>query len=601
MLLLAALLCVLSAVCLCIPLSVKADGETTEGSMTLHKSGATTLLSQLSYVDTLITSATSVEIEMRLGKTGERVFGVGFFSGNTKTVFYNTDKLIQFGACTDGLTYFENASQRTSSISDIYNDSVYEDCLFGARTTFRLELDADGSLTVSAKLTETQEDYLRLGGNTETYKKLSADFIELHKFENFYGSGFVGQGCYVGFYFNKNNMVGEEVTLYSIVLKDSENNIFFGDNFYYFAKDGNYDNGYYRIMSDTVREALDKRTLTVTRVNEFVYPYIDVSGIPQEVYIGEVYDISADFPNYGESAVKTLSITLPDGQTETPAGPEAYTFEQNGLYTLKYGCDDATKTVEVYSKYKSTQPTYVTDFSSPWNEERVETAGAAIVDSQLVLNAQQNSPALFLTKGYSETFILTFSLCSLSGTDGTVSAVFGRVGNSAYRFTFTDTEIIYTDNEGNTTQFAVSQNYIDAIGNKGNSLIVRLEKIGDTVTVAAITSEEPAEKLNIALASVSGVKNVVGQAGIEVAGTDASAAVGKFQFVNMTTVVNDNTTVEAPVVTPDPGEPTDPPGEDDPNNANDLLWVWILVGCIGVATVAGIMVILIFRKKKIQK
>lgn len=600
MLLFVALLCFLSAVWLYIPLSVKADGET-EGSMTLKKSGATPLASQLSYVDTLITSASSVEIEMRLGQTGERVFGVGFFSENTSTVYDSANKLIQFGACTDGLTYYENGVQVTSSISDIYNDTIYTDCLFGARTTFRLELDADGSLTVSAKLTETQEDYLQLGGDTETYQKLSAEFTVLHEFENFYGSEFVGQGCYVGFYFNKNNMVGEEVTLYSIVLKDSENNIFFGDNFYYFAKDDNYDNGYYRIMSGTVRAALNDGTLAVTRVNEFVYPYIDVSGIPQEVYIGEVYDISADFPNYGESAVKTLSITLPDGQTETPAETEAYTFEQNGLYTLKYGCDDATKTVEVYSKYKSTQPTYVTDFSSPWNEERVETAGAAIVNSQLVLNAQQNNPALFLTKGYSETFILTFSLCSLSGTDGTFSAVFGRVGNSAYRFTFTDTEIIYTDNEGNRTPFAVSQNYIDAIGDQENPLIVRLEKIGDTVTIAAIAGEEPAEKLNIALASVSGVKNVVGQAGIEVTGTDASAAVGKFQFVNMTTVVNDNTTVEAPEVTPDPGEPTDPPGEDDPNNANDLLWVWILVGCIGVAAVAGIAVVLILRKKKIQK
>lgn len=600
MLLFVALLCFLSAVWLYIPLSVKADGET-EGSMTLKKSGATPLASQLSYVDTLITSASSVEIEMRLGQTGERVFGVGFFSENTSTVYDSANKLIQFGACTDGLTYYENGVQVTSSISDIYNDTIYTDCLFGARTTFRLELDADGSLTVSAKLTEPEDSFLSLGGSSETYQKLSAEFTVLHEFENFYGSEFVGQGCYVGFYFNKNNMVGEEVTLYSIVLKDSENNIFFGDNFYYFAKDDNYDNGYYRIMSGTVRAALSDGTLAVTRVNEFVYPYIDVSGIPQEVYIGEVYDISADFPNYGESAVKTLSITLPDGQTETPAETEAYTFEQNELYTLKYGCDDATKTVEVYSKYKSTQPTYVTDFSSPWNEERVETAGAAIVNSQLVLNAQQNNPALFLTKGYSETFILTFSLCSLSGTDGTFSAVFGRVGNSAYRFTFTDTEIIYTDNEGNRTPFAVSQNYIDAIGDQENPLIVRLEKIGDTVTIAAIAGEEPAEKLNIALASVSGVKNVVGQAGIEVTGTDASAAVGKFQFVNMTTVVNDNTTVEAPEVTPDPGEPADPPGEDDPNNANDLLWVWILVGCIGVAAVAGIMVILIFRKKKIQK
>ncbi len=537
----AVLLLCMAVGCVFLPKNFIASAETpTESALTFKKDGATTLTSQMSYVNKQIDEAVFVDIEMTLGETKERVLGFGFYEDKANSLC-NGSNFVSFGASKQGIAYFkDNTNQFSDSVEALYDDGIIDGCLFGARTTFRLALSKDGDLAVSAKLTETKEAYLAKGGEEATYETLSQDFVSLVSFEGFYATDFVENGCYLGFYFASERMGAGDVTLHKIVISDSNGNVMFGDNFYYYAKDGASKNEHYSILSTTVKNAIADGTLTVTRVNPYEYLYIDLTNVSKEVYKGKEYELAPKH-NYGDDATVSITVTDPLGTPTVLSGTTKYTYASVVVYQITYSVDEATKTIDVKCKYPSTQPTVETDFSAAWREDRIESVGASLENGCLQLTPSGETPASFMTKGYSEAFLCTFSVKSASD----LSIVFGRTELGEYRFTFTPSGVTYTDENGRETAYELSTDYLASLSE--GEVTVRLEKLGNTVKLSAKTSADAAEKLNAVLLSVDGV-DCVGQVGFEV--REGAATFGKFQFVNLTTLVNDNTTTVAPEATP---------------------------------------------------
>lgn len=270
------------------------------------------------------------------------------------------------------------------------------------------------------------------------------------------------------------------------------------------------------------------------------------------VYKDKEYDLAAEHVLGGETEV-VIEVVDSSGVQTRLTGTTKYTFKSTGIYRVVYTVGERKESVELKCVNVSSQPTYETDFSSPWSEARIQSANAALENGQLKLTATSENPAFFMTKGYSENFICTFTVKSASG----LSVVFGRTETEEYRFKFTGSGVDYIDEKGSETSYALATNYLASAMN--GEITVRLEKAGSTVKLSAKTSEEAFEKLNQVLISVDDI-TCVGQSGFEI--TEGSAYFGKFQFVNLTTLVNDNTTT----VAPDPKPPVPPEPSEEKEN-----------------------------------
>lgn len=298
------------------------------------------------------------------------------------------------------------------------------------------------------------------------------------------------------------------------------------------------------------------------------------------VYKDKEYDLAAEHVLGGETEV-VIEVVDSSGVQTRLTGTTKYTFKSTGIYRVVYTVGERKESIELKCVNVSSQPTYETDFSSLWSEARIQSANAALENGQLKLTATSENPAFFMTKGYSENFICTFTVKSASG----LSVVFGRTETEEYRFKFTGSGVDYIDEKGSETSYALATNYLASAMN--GEITVRLEKAGSTVKLSAKTSEEAFEKLNQVLISVDDI-TCVGQSGFEI--TEGSAYFGKFQFVNLTTLVNDNTTT----VAPDPKPPVPPePSEEKENGGcrsslDGTAFALIAAGLLVVTVIAGV-------------
>lgn len=564
----------------------------TESYLTVKKDAGPELTSQLAYVDMKFEGAVTVEIEASFGNAGEGVLNVGFFATNANTTFGSAtaESVLRLGASKSGLGYVQGGTEKkTASIAELYDDGVSDATLFYSKTSFRLELGADGSLKVYAKLIEEEAFYL---GDSRTYSELSADYVLLYTFDDWASAEFIEQGFYFGFGFATANLV-DDVYIWRLSVANEDGAILFGDNFTDFALGSGASNGSYYIASSTLRNAIGTR-LVRTEGSEWLFPYIDTSAVATVVYTGVEVDLTARLVN-ADTVACTVVVTDAAGETVQAGQDGKYSFDTQGRYTVRYTAGDVGKKIYLTVKNASDQPTVELDFSSAWKQERIESQNAAISEGELVLNGSPEEEAYFITKGNSEIFILTVKFVA---AEGEPSIVFGKTEEGRYSFTLTEDGVVFTDYEGVTTLFESDRDFYGALS-EGKYVVCRAEVMSGTANFSAVIEGEPDELIESPVATVGSVA-FVGQVGIS---CGANMTADDFRFVNLTSVPNDNTVTEVPPEEKDEDK-EDNEGENDPDDGNGLP-VGAIVGIViaAVVVVGGgiVAAVIMIRKNKSSK
>ena len=540
--------------------SVVVDEGYAESYLTFHHEIDSAITAHANYIEQKFVGQSTIIFEAEFGVTNRYVMSIFLNDSNTATMLSQTTykKAILFGSCLGGYQYYDNGECNGSDISTIYNDQISDSTLFYAKTTFKITVSESGSVTVYAKLTESLETYLALGGNETTHAQLSSDFIELYTLEDFYSPELINNGYYIGFNVNMGKLLDNDMILYHLEVYDMENGLLFADNFSKFELAGSSDNnGTYVIPSNVVRGELGK-SIVLTKGEAYLVPHFDISHINRVVSVGEAVDLQANLVNL--SGDYTLTVTK-DGEAVLPSEGMKYIFAEQGIYQLTYTLGDIVRTATIKAINKSTQPTVELNFSKEWNNERIDSKNSSIVDGQLKVA----DGGYFLTKGFSEGFILNLKLTALSD-NAIFKIIVGKSGVNSYVLTLTETGIKFIDYEGNEVNYEC-ENVLAKLSDD-TAIYLRIQLLGGKLSYAAIANGESKELLNFSLVEIAGI-DYVGQVGVEVTGGEASLAL--FQFVNMTSVKEDNTNVIAPPLKEDnkeeetkPSDPTEPENPTQP-------------------------------------
>lgn len=254
-----------------------------------------------------------------------------------------------------------------------------------------------------------------------------------------------------------------------------------------------------------------------------------------------------------------LSITVADGETEIAVENGVYTFEKAGVYIVTYrvtGEDGAVKKTaqtEIIVNEQSTQPTAMTNFDQGYFDGRnFEVVGnAGVADGALLIKTEEK--AAFITKGYSESFIMTFDVTKY--VSGEISLVLGKINDNAYVITFKADGTIVMGEQN----FTLPMNIYDRLAS-GTTVTIRAKLAAKAVDVYVRVSDTSVENIDISLASFTGI-NVTGKVGVcaEVA---AEFVVDNFRFVSLTSVKGENTgepeNSQKPVTPDQPDDPIEP-------------------------------------------
>ena len=537
-----------------LPMTVSAAEDTySESYLTYHSGMGSQITNHVSYVDKMISGASSIVLEAKLGENPDSVLAIALGDNKSTTMYsqFSVRKAITFGSSLKGYTYYDSNDKFGSSISDIYNDGISEKTLFYSKTTYKIDISKDGTVDVYAKLTETKEQFLADGGSEETYNLLSGDFIKLYSLENFYSESFLNSGYYVAFNV-KHKILTDDVVLYHLTLLDNEGGILFADNFtHYGLEKGNPTNGYYAITSNDLRAQVG--TSIVTTVGEaYIVPQFNLDSIPRTVDAGATVDLTPEMINFND----TYSITVTKDDATVLDSTNQFTFAEQGYYTVEYkSVGGVYRKIKILAVNASTQPTVELRFDSESIGDRMVGTNCSIENGFLNINNGS-----FMTKGMSEAFIYTIKVNSLSeGAD--LSIVFGKDGDKCYSLKLTTEGVSFYDYEGQETKYECKDLVTELINNR--PVKIRVTLMGQKLSFSATFENEQKELLGVELFTIDNIV-YVGQIGVEVA--NGSASIDSMQFVNLTSVKNDNTTTEVPE-TPeeDDNTPDDPeePGEDD--------------------------------------
>ena len=266
---------------------------------------------------------------------------------------------------------------------------------------------------------------------------------------------------------------------------------------------------------------------------------LHIGNIPGVVYVGDTIELTPQIVNQAKTDVLTISID------DVEIKGTNHVFEKAGTYMVKYLMKDSKgnildqATVVILAKDKSTQPSAECNFNQGYFDNRMftATAGVRVVDKQLLFKNKED--AMFLTKGYSENFILTFDVTSY--TDGTIKAVFGVNGTNEYAFEFLDDGQVSFNGES----YQITKNIYTLLKN-GNTVTVRIKVFGSQAELYLRSSDESVENIDIPLMTVDGIA-IVGQTGIA-AVANSEFTIDNIKFINLTTVkdINTNTDLEEP-------------------------------------------------------
>ena len=552
--LLLTIISVLLVFSLVLPMTVSAAEDSyAESYLTyLHGQGSQ-ITNHVSYVDKMISGASSIVLEAKLGENPDSVLAIALGDNKSTTMYsqFSIRKAITFGSSLKGYTYFDSNDKFGSSISEIYNDGISEKTLFYSKTTYKIDISKDGTVDVYAKLTEAKEKFLADGGSEETYNILSGDFIKLYSLENFYSESFLNSGYYVAFNV-KHKILTDDVVLYHLTLLDNEGGILFADNFtHYGLEKDNPTNGYYAIPSNDLRAQIGTSIIT-TVGDEYIVPQFNLDSIPRTVDVGTTVDLTPEMINFND----TYSITVTKDDSTVLDSTNQFTFAEQGYYTVEYkSVGGVYRKIRILAVNASTQPTVELRFDSESIGDRMVGTNCSVENGFLNLNNGS-----FMTKGMSEAFIYTIKVSSLSeGAD--LSIVFGKDGDKCYSLKLTKEGVSFYDYEGQETKYECKDLVTELLNNR--PVKIRVTLMGQKLSFSAIMENEQNELLGVELFTIDNIV-YVGQIGVEVA--NGSASIDSMQFVNLTSVKNDNTTTEVPE-TPEEDDttPDDPeePGEDD--------------------------------------
>ena len=522
-----------------------------ESYLTYHSEFGSPITGHVNYIDKKISGASTVLIEAKLGDNPDGVLAISLNENKTSTMYtsFAYKKALTFGASLAGYTYYDGKDQKGTDISAIYNDGISKNTLFYSKTTYRIDIAENGTVDVYAKLTESKDVYLANGGNEATYNALSADYIKLYTMESCFPDYLLANGYYITFGVNQKNLKND-VVLHHITVLDSEGGILFADNFTNYGIINNEQtNGYYAIPSNDLRAQIG--TSIIATVGEaYKVPHFNLDRVPRTVYVGEEVDLTPSLVNFDEK----YSVTVTDGEPVTLDSSNKYTFTHQGYYNIKYvSVSQISREITLLVVNKSTQPTLELGFDSPVPENRVVMQNATVGNGTLALNN-----GYLLTSGMSEAFILNLKINGMTeGTD--LSIVIGHEGDKEYSLKLTTEGVSFYDYDGNETKYECKDLVTELINNR--TVRIRVMLIGQTLTFSAIYENEQRELLGVELFTIENIA-YVGQIGVRA--ENGEVTLDSLQFVNLTSVKNDNTNTQAPATQPGDGDDL---GKDD-NSSN---------------------------------
>lgn len=522
-----------------------------ESYLTYHSEFGSPITGHVNYIDKKISGASTVLIEAKLGDNPDGVLAISLNENKTSTMYtsFAYKKALTFGASLAGYTYYDGKDQKGTDISAIYNDGISKSTLFYSKTTYRIDIAENGTVDVYAKLTESKDVYLANGGNEATYNALSADYIKLYTMEGCFPDYLLANGYYITFGVNQKNLKND-VVLHHITVLDSEGGILFADNFTNYGIINNEQtNGYYAIPSNDLRAQIG--TSIIATVGEaYKVPHFNLDRVPRTVYVGEEVDLTPSLVNFDEK----YSVTVTDGEPVTLDSSNKYTFTHQGYYNIKYvSVSQISREITLLVVNKSTQPTLELGFDSPVPENRVVMQNATVGNGTLTLNN-----GYLLTSGMSEAFILNLKINGMTeGTD--LSIVIGHEGDKEYSLKLTTEGVSFYDYDGNETKYECKDLVTELINNR--TVRIRVMLMGQTLTFSAIYENEQRELLGVELFTIENIA-YVGQIGVRA--ENGEVTLDSLQFVNLTSVKNDNTNTQAPATQPDDGDDL---GKDD-NSSN---------------------------------
>lgn len=294
----------------------------------------------------------------------------------------------------------------------------------------------------------------------------------------------------------------------------------------------------------------------------------------------------------------TLDITVVYGETRIKAENGFYKFETPGVYTVEYvvsgedGLVKATEEKTIIVNVPSTQPTAMTNFNQGYFDgKNFEVSGkAGVVDGTLSIKTDEK--ASFMTKGYSESFILTFDVVKY--VSGEISLVLGKIRDNAYVITFKTDGTVSMGEQVYTLPVNVYE-----LAAQGKTVTVRVRLVAKTAELFLRAEDSSVENINIAVARFTDIL-ITGSAGVS-AETASEFAIDNFRFVALTSVPGENTGEPEPESRPE----TD---SGDSSSAGQTTNSQIIAGSCGgcngavasvpVLAVAGVAAAMIFRKRK---
>lgn len=302
-------------------------------------------------------------------------------------------------------------------------------------------------------------------------------------------------------------------------------------------------------------------------------PELLTGNLPSAVMVGTEVNLEPTVVNGSDDYTLTVTVTDLDGTGITPEG-WLFSFEKTGIYTVRYdlidadGAGIATAESVITVKLPSTQGSVAENFNQGAFDADVFEAsetGVAVKDQALYFKTATG--ARFVTKGNSESFILTVDLVSVAG-EGAFGFIFGMTGDYAYRLLLSSDAATLVGPDG-SERAAALQTDLYALAAGGTTVTVRLEVFGGYANLYLRAANESAEALDTAVASFDGIL-LVGQVGL-LAGENAEFTVDNLSFVSLTSVVDDNTDnrdyPDTPV-NPDPDPDPDPDPEPQPGGCD---------------------------------
>ena len=295
-----------------------------------------------------------------------------------------------------------------------------------------------------------------------------------------------------------------------------------------------------------------------------------------------------------------MDIIVVCGETQTTVENGFYKFETAGVYTVKYvvtGADGLVKASDektIVVNVPSTQPTVMTNFNQGfYDAENYEAVGkAGVADGALLIKTDDK--ASFTTKGYSESFILTFDIVKY--VSGEISLVLGKINDNAYIITFNADGSVSMGEQ----VYNLPVNIYDVLA-ENKTVTVRVKLSAKTAEIYLRAEGTSVENIDIVVARFTDII-ITGKVGVT-AETASEFAIDNFRFVSLTSVKGDNTGDSEPESgsTSDSASDTSggsSSGTSGSENSGSCGSCNGAVAAVPVLALAGVAAIAIFRKRK---